>query len=187
MQTLTAIKTRRSIRKFIDKKVPKRIVGKILLAGTHAPSGCNCQPWRFIVIAKNPKTRTFNPGCHYPWVENAPNMIIICIDPHDTFKVQNEEATDHILDTAAAIQNMLLAIHDLGLGGVWVTGFDRLAVRKALNIPKHWLINSIIPFGYYRSADHVEYRGKNGPIIKKRSIKPLSEVAFYGNIKRKFK
>ena len=179
--------TRRSIRKFIDRKVPKNIVRKILLAGTQAPSGCNCQPWRFIVISKNPETKTFNPGRHYPWVENAPNMIIVCIDPHDTFKIQNEEATDHILDTAAAIQNMLLAIHDLGLGAVWVTGFDRLAVRKALRIPKHWLINSIIPFGYFRASDDVKYKGIMRPNIRKRKIKPLSEVAFYESIRTRFK
>ena len=116
METLEAIHTRKSIRKFLSKQVPLDIVRKILTAGIRAPSGCNCQPWRFIVTTDSEKTKTFTPVRHYPWVEECPAMIIVCINPHDTWSVQNEEATDHILDTAAAIQNILLAIHDLGRG-----------------------------------------------------------------------
>ena len=114
-------------------------------------------------------------------------MIVVCINPHDTWTAENEEATDHILDTAAAIQNILLAIHDLGLGAVWVTGFSRSAVRKALDIPKHWLINSVIPFGYYISDDAVEFKGsavKNDGLSPR---KPLSDVAFLENINNPIK
>ena len=182
METLEAIHTRKSIRKFLNKEVPLDIVRKILEAGIRAPSGCNCQPWRFIVTTDSEKTKTFTPDRHYPWVEKCPAMIVVCINPHDTWAVQNEEATDHILDTAAAIQNILLAIHDLGLGAVWITGFSRTAVRKALDIPEHWLINSVIPFGYYMVDDIAEYKGSAIKNSSVRPRKPLSDVAFIENI-----
>ncbi|MFZ2655884.1 MAG: nitroreductase family protein [Victivallales bacterium] len=182
METLQAIQTRKSIRVFQEKKIPVDIIKTVLQAATRAPSGCNRQPWRFIVVTDREKMKHFTSGKHYPFVENAPAIIVVCANPHDTYEAQDEEATDHILDTAAATQNILLAIHDLGLGAVWVTGFSRISVRKILNIPKHWQINSLIPFGYYTPNGTTEWQGH---ILKNNGTtprKPLSEVAFFNSI-----
>lgn len=97
-------------------------------------------------------------------------MIIACANPHDTWEKYDEEDDCYILDTAAAIQNILLAIHDMGLGGVWVLSCSKRDIRKLMNIPLHWQIISIIPFGYYDQTEP-----KN---TQKRGRKPLSEVAF---------
>ena len=148
MNTLEAISTRTSVRKFLDKEIPLEIIKTILEAGIKAPSGGNRQPWRFVVVTDKDKIKNFEPEDHQPCVEEAPAVIVACTNPHDTWETYDENDQCYILDTAASIQNMLLAIHDQGLGGVWIVSFSKREVRKQLNIPLHWQIVSIIPFGY---------------------------------------
>jgi len=93
METLEAIRTRRGIRRFLDKKIDFDILKQILEAGIRAPSGCNAQPWRFIVTTDKEKMKHFDPIQHQSWVESPPAMIVACVNPHDTFEKQDEEAT----------------------------------------------------------------------------------------------
>ena len=175
METLQAIHTRASVREFSDKPVSEDIIKKILEAAIRAPSGGNMQSWRFVVVTDRSKMAQFDPEFHQPWVEEAPAMFVVCVDPHDTWQSYDEDDHFYLFDAAAAIENMLLTIHDLGLGGVWVLSCSKKKIRKLLEIPKHWLIISLIPFGY--------------PKVEKPSItprKPLSEVAFINSAKNPF-
>lgn len=181
METLQAIHTRKSIRAFLDKEVPREIILKILNAGIRAPSGGNRQPWRFIVVTDQEKMKHFDPVYHQPWIENAPAIIVACVNPHDTWEKYDEEDCCYVLDVAAAIQNMLLAIHDLGLGGVWIGSFSKRNTRRYLNIPKHWQIVSLILFGYYKEDDSTEFSGKRIGNAGIRPRKPVSEVAFFND------
>ena len=174
MQTLEAIHTRRSVRKFLDKAIPLDVMRKILEAAIWAPSGGNRQPWRFVVVTDKEKIKKFDPYDHQPWVENAPAVIVACADPHDTWEKYDEEDDCYVLDTAAAIQNILLAIHDMGLGAVWVLTCSKRDIRKLLDIPLHWQIVSIIPFGYCDDREPID--------AAKRSRRPLSEVAFVDSV-----
>ena len=173
MNTLEAIKTRQSIRNFSDKKIEMETIKKILEAGVRAPSGGNRQPWRFVVVTDKEKIAKFDPYYHQSCVEKAPAVIVACVNPHDTWEKYDEEDNCYILDTAAAIQNILLAIHELGLGATWVLSCSKRDIRKLVNIPKHWQIVSIIPFGYPSDEDKK---------LSIRSRKPLSEVAFMDSI-----
>ncbi|MCU0612886.1 MAG: nitroreductase family protein [Candidatus Eisenbacteria bacterium] len=170
MDVLEAIRTRTSVRKFIDREISLDVIGQVLAAGIRAPSGGNRQPWRFVVVTDRSKIRRFDPYCHQPCVENAPAVIVACANPHDTWDKYDEEDDCFILDTAAAIQNMLLAIHGLGLGAVWVLTCSKRDIRRLVGIPPHWQIISIIPFGY---ADH-----DASARSRQTDRKPLEEVAF---------
>jgi len=72
MDILDFIKSRRSIRKFLDKPVEKELISQILEAARWAPSAGNCQPWRFLAVTDKKKTQKFDPFFHQPWVLNAP-------------------------------------------------------------------------------------------------------------------
>jgi len=170
METLQAISTRTSIRKFLDREVPLEVIKTVLEAGIKAPSGGNRQPWRFVVVTDKAKIKAFDPEYHQPCVEQAPAVIVACANPHDTWEKYDENDQCYIIDTAAAIQNMLLAIHDQGLGGVWIASFSKIEVRKQLNIPLHWQIISIIPFGYFEGSNVARPRKK------------LEEVAYLNDI-----
>ena len=182
METMEAIRTRTSVREFTDEAVPVDKITTILEAGIRAPSGGNTQPWRFIVVTDRDKMAQFDPEFHQSWVEQAPAMIVACVDPHDTWQSYDEDDQFYWFDIAAAIENMLLAIHDLGLGGVWVLSCSKKIIRRLLEIPKHWQIASIIPFGYVKPDDKEDKPGEANITPRK----PLTEVAFLNNAKTPF-
>ena len=172
METREAIRTRRSIRRFEDRPVPLDLIREMLEAAVRAPSGGNRQPWRFVVVTDRAKIAEFDPIAHQPCVEAAPAVLVARADPHDTWSRYDENDPCWLLDTCAAIQNMLLRAHDLGLGAVWVFTFSKRAVRRLVGIPKHWQIVSIVPFGYPAEDPAPSAR------------RPLSEVAFLDGLDR---
>jgi len=143
MQILDAIAQRRSIRKFKDEPVPEETLRKILLAATLAPSGKNRQPWRFIVVQgekradmlrvmrkgiEKLKEQGVNTGSS-EWsvrvMEQAPVTIFVFDDNEDNLERERTfvDFLGNIVDIqsiGAAIQNMLLAALDYGLGTLWI-------------------------------------------------------------------
>jgi nitroreductase len=140
---MEALHTRRSIRKFENRPVPEKMVREILEAAMMAPSAGNAQPWRFVVVddrATLDSMAGLHP--HVKMVSGAPLGIVVCADltkeKYPGFWVQ---------DCSAAMENLLLAAHGLGLGAVW-TGIypieDRVAAyRELFNLPEH-----VIPLGF---------------------------------------
>lgn len=152
METLQAIKTRRSIRKFLDKPVPSDIVREILEAAMFAPSAGNEQPWQFIVfddrkfLDEVPRICATASMCR-----QAPLAILVCADSslekYPGFWVE---------DCSAATENLLLAAHALGLGAVW-TGIyplkDRVeAFRRRLSLPEEITPFALVALGYPNEA-----------------------------------
>ena len=115
MDALQAIRTRRSIRVYQDKPVPEELVQQILTAAMYAPSAGDARPWQFVVITDCKLLRqipTVHP--HAPMAEQAPLAILVCGDAG-----MEKYPGNWPLDCAAAVENLLLAAHALGLGGVW--------------------------------------------------------------------
>jgi nitroreductase len=148
MDTLTAIFTRRSVRKYSDKPVSDATVKLLLQAAMSAPPAKNAQSWEFIVI-RDKKTLEKIPGVH-PFskqLPGAPVAIVVCGNT-------KLEATKGlwIPDCSNASMNILLADHSLDLGAVWTTFYpyaDRTeGIRKLLNLPDHIMPLNIIPLGY---------------------------------------
>lgn len=151
MDVFEAIFERRSIRKFENKPVPEELILKILEAGRWAPSAGNVQPWE-IVVVKNPETRkklayaALNQG----FVAEAPVVFVVCVDlERAEWAYGGRGKTLYCYqDSAAAIQNMLLAVHALGLGACWVGAFYEDPVREILGIPSTYRPIALIPIGY---------------------------------------
>jgi len=114
---LKALFQRRSIRAFTSEPVDRESVETILEAGRWAPSGLNNQPWRFMVLfAGDPRQEELARCTRYGQiVRNARVLIPVCID-----KASMYSATKDHQSIGACMQNMLLAVHALGLGGVWL-------------------------------------------------------------------
>ncbi len=151
METLECIKTRRSVRKYLDKPVEWDKITKILDAGRLAPSAGNLQNWKFIVTRKdNIKTKLAEASFQQKWMEEADVHITIVAEPEKAsqFYGTRGERLYTIQNCAAAIQNMLLAANDQGLGSCWVGAFDEDLVRRALKLPEHVSPQAIITIGY---------------------------------------
>jgi nitroreductase len=180
MDLLELIKSRCSIRTFIDKPVEEEKIAQILEAGRWAPTSGNKQPWRFIVVRDKKKQAEFDQRFHQPWILNAPVVIVILAAPYDTWEKYDELDMTYIQDVATSTQNILLMTHSLGLGAVWVSSFSRKAVRKALNIPKDYLIQGLVCLGYYDKSAFTDFHGEKVPNQKDRPRRPLNEIAFNG-------
>lgn len=148
MDTLEAIHTRRSIRKYQDMPVPEDLVRQVLAAAMHAPSARNAQPWQFVVIddrrllAEIPR---INPNAHM--AGRAPTAILICGD------LGLEKSPGYwVVDCAAAAENLLLAAHALGLGAVWTGVYPREnrieGLNRLLDLPENVMPHSLIVLGY---------------------------------------
>jgi nitroreductase len=147
METLEAIHTRQSIRKFTDKNIPEELLTKLLEAAMYAPSARNTQPWHFIVITdrnllgKIPHVHPYAEMCY-----DAGAAILVCGDTNIE-KLEGYVA----LNCGAASQNILLAAHDLGLGGVWLGVYPRKErmepIVKLFNLPPNIIPVSLIALG----------------------------------------
>jgi len=116
MNTLETIFTRRSVRDFKPDPVGEEDLLDLLKAGMQAPSAKNEQPWHFVVI-DDPELLHTIPGFH-PHAEmlnDAPLAILVCSDR----KLEKKRAS-WLQDCSAATENILLAAHAKGLGGVWL-------------------------------------------------------------------
>jgi nitroreductase len=148
MDALDAISTRRSIRQYQDRPVPQDLIQKVLAAAMSAPSACNAQPWQFLVIHDRKILKEVTRiNSHAAMAEQAPLAVLVCGDL--SLEIS---AGFWVVDCAAAVQNLLLAAHSLGLGAVW-TGVwpreDRIdAFRRLLNLPQQVVAHSLIPLGY---------------------------------------
>jgi len=182
MNILEFIKSRRSIRKFLDKPVDRTHISQILEAARWAPSAGNCQPWRFLVVADKKKIKKFDPFFHQPWVLSAPAVIVVLAAPEDTHKRYGPDSIWYIQDCAAATQNMLLMTHGLGLGAVWVGAFSKEAVRDVLDIPANFEIFGLICLGHYQTNGAALLDGEAFANDDRRNRKSLSRIAFEENL-----
>ena len=151
MDAMECLRTRRSIRKFKDRSVPFELIGNILEAGRLAPSAGNIQEWKFILVTDyKAREDIAMAACMQTWMVDAPVFIVICSDPNKAERMYGKkgETLYCIQNSAAAMENMLLAIHAQGLGSCWVGACDESKVKQALNIPGNIHVMGILPVGY---------------------------------------
>jgi len=157
MDTLDAIMTRRSIRRYKDTPVDEATLEKVLEAARWAPSWANTQCARFVVVRDN-DIRTGlvealsenNPATKA--LQNAPLIIVACAKLERSGYYHGEAQTAKgdffMFDVALAMQNLALAAHALGLGTVHVGMFDHDKVDKLLNVPEGYTVVEMTPLGY---------------------------------------
>lgn len=182
MDLIEAIKTRRSIRKFLDKPVEDDKLKAVLEAVQIAPSWANMQCWRMVVVKDKevkeklsdlsyvesffaPKGYKANPSKKA--LAEAPVVIVLCADPQQSGSLWGQSY--YLVDAGIASQNLMLAAHGLGLGSVFVGVYDEVKVKGILGIPQNIRVVGLFPLGYPVEA------GKGGP-----GRKPLEEIAFNG-------
>lgn len=148
IDVLSAIRTRRSIRQFSDKKIDDELINTILEAGFCAPTAENKRPWHFIVLKnKNTLESLSSKNKKIKALAQCDCCIIVCGD-----KVTQGVMELLIADCSAAMQNMLLSAHGLGLGAVWCglygakEGLDTLV--QTLKLPPKVIPIGMIAMGY---------------------------------------
>jgi nitroreductase len=155
-----AIKTRRTVRSYQSRKIEDAILNKILEAGLWAPSGCNRQPIEYLIVndANDILLCQKYAGEFYNFPQEAAVNIVVLIDPR-CYALPHQRHMAY-LDSGAAIQNILLSAHSLGLGSCWMfwAKHDQ-AFNKKFNLPPWLLPVGLVCIGY---AD------QRPPIVPKR-------------------
>lgn len=147
MDAYTAIKKRRSIRKYKKKTVNKKDLIKVLAAAREAPSASNRQEWRFIVVEdKQKKQLLYEAAKKQEFVKEAPIILVCCADTDNHIMTCGQAC--YPIDLAIAIDHMTLAAVSLGLGTCWVGSFYEDEVRKILNIPEKIRVVELLALGY---------------------------------------
>ncbi|HXY61828.1 MAG TPA: nitroreductase family protein [Nitrospirota bacterium] len=183
MELFEAIRTRRSIRKYMDKPVEEEKLREVLESVRMAPSWANYQCWRLVVVKDKamkeqisalsyvesyfaPKGYKANPAMKA--LAEAPVVIVLCAEPAQSGVIWGQ--TYYLVDVGLAAQTMMLAARGLGLGTVFVGVYDEEKLKNVLGIPATIRIVGLFPLGY-----PVEDK-KAGP-----PRKPLEEICHYGH------
>ena len=193
---LEALKTRRSVKQeFIDRPIEDDVIFQVLESATWAPSAHNSQPWNFVVINDKATKRRLAENMALAWrkdferepmpiaeremrtarsidrISNAPTVLVACLNTERLKQYVDErkrgcEYTMAIQSVAAAIQNLLLAAHELNLGSCWMCAplFCQKTVRETLDIPSDVEPQALILLGYFRGSIQVPSR------------KPITEI-----------
>lgn len=159
---LEEIRSRRSIRKFTTDDVDNQTLNQIIEMGTWAPSGLNNQPWKFVIVRNQDLRMELSHQTRYAHIiRGAPVCIAVFLD-----NAQSYDRVKDIQAMGACIQNMLLTIHHLGLGAVWLGEIlkNRESVEKLLGVPESCELMAVVALGH-----PAESRGKG-------SRRPIDQV-----------
>ena len=169
METIEAIMTRRSVRKYKKEQIPDEVLAEILKAGTYAPSALALQPWAFVVIQDQGFLNRVSEYC-------KPIMISLMMDAHDgmsdAFRALLESPGYSIyyhaptvimvigrtgsrfreIDCSLCAENMMLAAHALGIDSCWIgsteVAYDNKEIMAGFHIPEGYSPVGSIVFGY---------------------------------------
>lgn len=137
--------SRWSVRKFEPTQISDEHMGRILEAGRVAPSACNYQPQRVLVLQSDEAIAAVRQITH--WAFNAPTVLLMCADLAESWK--NVDGADSAeVDAAIALDHMMMEAWECGVGSTWVRGFDERVMRAACGIPATWKIVAMMPMGY---------------------------------------
>ncbi len=143
---IEAIRTRRSVRQFTREPVSDEALNQILESAVWAPSGKNNQPWKFSVI-RNPVVKEALAALTHSGsiIRGAPICIGVFLDHSRVY-----DRTKDIQAMGACIQNMLLAIHSMGLGGVWLGEIlkNKEKAGELLGAGKDLELMAVVAFGH---------------------------------------
>lgn len=148
--TLAPLFARRSVRKYQDKPVPASLIQDVLDAAMAAPSANAKDPWEIVVVQQPDLLAQIAAGLPYgKMLIGAPVGFVIC---GDLQRVNGQHLSYLLQDCSACIENLLLALSMLGLGGVWLGVHpreDRIAhLRTLFQLPEHILPIGAIAAGY---------------------------------------
>ena len=135
---------RRTIRSFTNESVSEETIRGIINAAIHAPSACNFAAWKFIVITNSTPNKD---KLRNPIALKAPYGILV-VYRNDLY-VTGRVLGDYIQSAAAAIENMLLYITSVGLGGCWICGLPRASVLKKSSSGDGLCDSQIVAFSFY--------------------------------------
>lgn len=136
---------RYSVRKYTDKKIEPEKLQKILEAARLAPTACNNQPFKLIVVESSQGLEKLSAAAN---IYGAPLAVIVCASRNLCWKRASDGRQTADIDAGIVTDHMMLAATTLDLGTVWVCNFNSEAVTAAFNIPEQYEPVNLLVIGY---------------------------------------
>jgi len=151
---------RYSVRSFQSTPVGRELLLKVLSVALLAPSAVNFQPWKFVVVT-DPELLAQLHGCyHREWFKTAP-ACIVAIGDHDKGWHRPTDGKDYTdIDVAIAIDHLMLAATETGLGTCWICHFNAEKCAEIFDLPANFEPIAMIPIGYPSSETGPEKKRK---------------------------
>lgn len=167
------IDARYSVRNFKAEHLPQAVIDKIIAAGHKAPTGCNYQPQRILVLNTDASIEKLKgcTKCHF----NAPTALLVCHNRDESWKRVYDGALSSPVDATIVTTYMMLAAQNEGVGSCWVMHFNPTAMREQFNIPDHIEPVALLVLGY--PSDNAQ------PIDMHFAFRPMEETVFYDEFK----
>jgi len=147
MDVMEAIRQRRSIRAYKPDAVPEEVLLEVLEAARLAPSAGNRQPWLFVVVRSPEVKERLHAAYGAEWFFQAPVIICACGSPECAWTRSDGRCYCDV-DIAIAMDHLILAAWEKGLGTCWVGAFDPAKVTEALDLPGDFAPIVMTPLGY---------------------------------------
>ncbi len=180
-----ALKTRRSVRRYQQKPVPREILCEVVDMCRFAPSAANRQEWEIVLvddpqnIRKVYETLAWLPAVGPPPADSRPTAYAVII---------SDEKSDGVSDCASVTTYMLLAAHSRGLGSCWFGSISRTELANLLGIPDKYSVEFVVALGYPdEKVKAVNNDGDREVTVKeeytqvpKRTSKDILHLNFFG-------
>jgi nitroreductase len=171
MEFMDVIRVRSSVRAYSGQDVESSKIERLLECARLAPSWANQQCWSFIVVRDSDKVAALTKaaGPSNSWMREAPVVIVACGDSERSGKRSGIEY--FTVDVAIAMEHLVLAAADLGLGTCWIGYFNEASVKDLLGIPENIRVVALTPVGYPAAE----------PASKKKNRRSLDEIVHLGS------
>ncbi len=168
MNLLELISERRSVRQYLPDSIEQEKIDYLMECARLAPSAVNFQPWKFIIV-KDSQTKALLQKC-YPakWFTSAPMYIVALGDSNQSWKRDYDGKDHYDIDVAIAVEHIVLAAVEKGLGTCWVCHFNADMCKKLLNLPENEIPVAILPVGYPAK--------KSDKVTNRKSIPEITET-----------
>jgi nitroreductase len=162
------IEKRKSIRSYKPQEVSEEDLNYVLEAFRKAPSAKNLQPWKLIVVRDRKKIDDLAVACNnQTFLKQAPLLIVACALENKAYGKLGGYMNSFPVDIGIAMEHLILAATEKGLGTCWIGAFNEKLVKDVLDIPDNVRVVALTPLGY--PAEEGRLRGR----------KSLSEIVCY--------
>lgn len=170
MELLDALRTRRSVRQWTAEPIRDEQLRELVEAAARAPSGGNSQPWTFIIIREQGRLSRVRAAA--PGISGVPAaVVVICLDRLKTdWDLDMGLDEMDLLSLGAALENLLLAAHDRGLGACAIGSFHIPSVRSIVSLPQHLEPKLLVALGHPVSQPDPP------------GLRPFNEICFFEEV-----
>ena len=155
------VKKRKSVKNFLNRKAPWKLVLEAVDSSLQGPFAGNHNHLKFLIVEEPDTIKYISQQCEQEFITQAEILVLVLSDDTNLEKMYEERGRVYSRQQAgAAIQTMLLKLVDLGLASCWIGSYDDEKIKDKLNIPRHIQIEAILPIGYENIKDKTPRKPK---------------------------